>query len=100
MQMMFPLLGGILFGILVTRWLQSKAYHRALRSYHTGNHYAPARRAVARHLRARGTLNRVQLVRMMDIDETSAQQYLDRMVIEGLLAHHGHRGGDAFYTLK
>jgi len=100
MQMVLPFLLGILFGILATWWLLSAAHRNALQAYNAHGQYEPARRAVVRHFRAHGTLNLTQLERMMDIGGTTALRYLDQMVKEGLLAQQGHRGADAFYTLR
>lgn len=100
MQMVLPFLAGVLLGVLVTWRLLSMAHRNALRRYHANGQYEPTRRAVVRHFRAHGTLNLTQLEHMMDIGGTTALRYLDQMVQEGLLAQQGHRGADAFYTLK
>ncbi len=100
MQTVLPFLVGILLGILVTWWLLGMAHRNALRAYNAHGQYEPARRAVVRHFRAHGTLNVTQLERMMDIGGPTALRYLDQMVRDGLLAQQGHRGADAFYTLK
>ena len=84
----------------MTWWLLSMAHRNALRAYHAHGQYEPARRAVIRHFRVHGTLNLTQLEHMMDISGPTALRYLDQMVEEGLLSQQGHRGADAFYTLK
>lgn len=100
MQLMLAFLTGILLGVLVTWWLLSMAQRRVMRPHALDSQYLPAKRAVVRHFRAHGTLNLTQLERMMDIGGTTALRYLDQMVHDGLLAQQGHRGADAFYTLK
>ena len=91
---------GMLLGVIVTWWLLQTAQRRAVRPHMLDSQYLPSKRAVLRHLRSHGTLSLTQLERMMDIRGTTALRYLDQMVHDGLLKQQGHRGGDAFYTLK
>lgn len=100
MQLLVSFLTGTLLGVLVTWRLLTVAQRRAVRPHILDSQYLPAKRAVVRYLRAHGTLNLTQLERMMDIRGTTALRYLDQMVHDGLLKQQGHRGGDAFYTLK
>ncbi len=100
MQTVFPFLLGMLLGIAVAWLLLWVAHRRTLESFQSDGHYEPTRRAVVRHFHLHGTLNLKQLEQMMDIGGTTALRYLDQMVEEGLLQQQGHRGADAFYTLK
>ena len=98
--MVLPFLGGVLLGVVLTWWALSMAHRNALQAYNAHGQYEPARRAVLRHFKLHGTLNLEQLEHMMDIGGTTALHYLDLMVKEGLLSQQGHRGADAFYTLR
>lgn len=99
MQMVLPFLFGVLLGIGVSWWVSTFAHRNALREYHDGDRYEPARRAVARHIRLHGTLTAAQFERMTEIEQPTAASYLDRMEREGFLRRQGHRGGGIFYTL-
>ncbi len=92
-------LTGLLCGVLVTWALLLHAQRRSMRPHLLDNQYQPARRAVTRHLRVHGTLNLMELERMLDITGVTALRYLDQMVHDGVLKLNGHRGKGAFYTL-
>lgn len=80
-------------------WVQELARRHATRPHVFDTEYAPAKRAVVHHLRTHGTLNLMQLERMLSISGTTALRYLDQMVHDGLLKQQGHRSKGAFYTL-
>ena len=96
---MLFVLAGMLIGAAAMWWAQDVARRRTVRPHVLDVEYLPAKRAVVRHLRFHGTINLVQLERMLDISGTTALRYLDQMVHDGLLKQQGHRGTGAFYTL-
>lgn len=96
---MYVFLGGALVGAALMWWVQIIARRHGARPHTLDAQYNPAKRAVVRHLRVHGTINLMQLERMLDITGTTALRYLDQMVHEGALKQQGHRGKGAFYTL-
>lgn len=85
---MILFLFGVFVGVLCSGWGHS-----------FDAQYEPARRAVLRQLRAHGTINLKQLERLLDVSGPTVLGFLDRMVSEGSITQHGHRGDGAFYTL-
>jgi hypothetical protein len=99
MQTVIALLVGMLLGGLLVRWFMILSERRVIRPHHFDEHYAAAKRAVHRHLRAHGTLNHAELVRMLEIPDMTALRYLDQMVRDGhLKLQENHRTEGSFYT--
>lgn len=80
-------------------WVQMVAHRHGSRPHVYDTEYGPAKRAVIRHLRMHGTINLMQLERMLDITGTTSLRYLDQMVHDRIVKLQGHRGKGAFYTL-
>jgi Fic family protein len=99
MTFVLALLAGVLLGAALMWWVQMAAHRHGARPHTLDTDYAPAKRAVAHHLRTHGTLNLMELERMLGISGVTALRYLDQMVHDRFLKQQGHRGKGAFYTL-
>ncbi len=78
-------LSGFLVGGLVVRQLIARAERRA---YFRHAHYEPAARVAVKYASEHGTINHVQLARLIGITPETAGKHLEQMAREDRLRRH------------
>ena len=98
---MLLVLAGFMVGGACVRFLMGRAARRHLWPDELDPEYAPAVRAVMRHLRSHGTINLEQVEQLLSIRGVVAMRYLEQMARSGIVKAHAHSqadGGGTFYT--
>ncbi len=93
-------LAGFLLGGLAMRYAIMRGARRQPHGSLLESGYAPARRAVMRHIKAHGTVNAAQVGQLLSVQGPVAMWYLHRLEEEGFLKSQRHPGNDGgtFYT--
>ncbi len=96
---LWTFLAGVVVGALLARWAILSAFRHARARAAADEVYMGARTVAVRHLERHGTLNAEELRRLTDANRLVAMRWLDRLVRDGVIRAHTHRGG-VMYTKR